>query len=83
MMKQPINFRLSLQAIQTFSLLERELHATKTAVVEVALQAYAQRKLSARNPLLAYAGSLDDADAKSMLHHIKTSRHNKEKNLFL
>jgi len=82
-MKQLVNFRLSPQAVYTLLMLEKKLHTTKTAVVEVALQAYAKQNLAVKNPLLAFAGALDADVAKKMLHDIKTNRRNKSKDISL
>ena len=77
MMKQAVNFRLSQQTMYALSLLEEKLHASKTRVVEIALQAYAKQKLPLKNTLLAYAGVLGENEAENLLHHIKTNRRNK------
>lgn len=77
-MKQVVNFRLSSHAISTLSILERELHASKTAIVEKALQFYAKKKLSYKNLLLEYAGILDENEASLMLAAIESNKHNKD-----
>jgi predicted transcriptional regulator len=82
-MKQAVNFRLSAQTIHTLYLLEEKMHATKTAIIEVALQAYAKQKLHPHNGLLSFAGMLDNDEANNMLKNIKKSRRNKNKDIFL
>ncbi len=77
-MKQAVNFRLSNRAIITLSLLEQKLHASRTAIVEKALQVYAKKELPAQNPLLGYAGILNAQEADEILMNIETSKHNKD-----
>lgn len=77
-MKQVMNFRLSNHAVSTLSVLVKKLHTSKTAVVEQALQIYAEKELPKQNLILGYAGILDDVEADSMLEVIKSSKHNKD-----
>ena len=76
-MKHVVNFRLTSQAINTLSILEKKLHTSKTAIVEKALQNYAKKELLSHNPLLAYAGTLDGKEASTMLDSITSSKYNK------
>jgi hypothetical protein len=77
MMKHAMNFRLNQQAINILLLLEKNMHTTKTAVIEAALEDYAKRRLPKRHELLAYAGILKNDEAEIMLNHIRASRRNK------
>ena len=76
-MKQAMNFRLSKHAALTLSILEHELHLSKTSIVEQALELYAQEKIKAKNSLLKFAGCFNGKEAEKMLENIKASRHNK------
>ena len=75
--KKPINFRLTHQALLVLALLEKKLHTSKTAVIEKALQFYADQKLKYDNPLMQYAGMLSDHESDEMLVAIKRDRKNK------
>ncbi len=75
--KKPINFRLTRQTLLLLTLLEKKLHTSKTAVVEKALQFYADKKLKFDNPVMQYAGIFSEKDADEMLVSIKRDRRNK------
>lgn len=75
--KKPINFRLTRQTLLLLTLLEKKLHTSKTAVVEKALQFYADQKLKFDNPVMQYAGIFSEKDADEMLVSIKRDRRNK------
>ena len=75
--KKPINFRLTHQALMILALLEKKLHTSKTAVIEKALQFYADQKLKCDNPLMQYAGMLSDKESDDMLIVIQSDRKNK------
>lgn len=75
--KKPINFRLKQQTLLILSLLEKKLHTSKTAVVEKALECYANQKLKYVNPFMRHVGIFSDEDADIMLSTIKKSRVNK------
>jgi hypothetical protein len=77
-MKKMVNFRLNEQIIGIISLLENKLHCSRTAVVEQALQFYAQKKMAEHENILKYAGVLSAQDANIMLSNIKDSRQNKD-----
>lgn len=76
--KKPINFRLTHQALMILALLEKKLHTSKTAVIEKALQFYADQKLKFDNPLMQYAGILSEKESDDMLVAIKSDRKNKK-----
>lgn len=80
-MKQVVNFRLNSKAISVLSLLEEKLHTSKTSVVEMALLEFAKKNLIKQNNLLEFAGVLSDSEADNMLSDIKTSKHNKKKEI--
>lgn len=75
--KRPANFRLSHQAMLILIRLEEKLHTSKTAVVEKALEYYADQKLKLRNNLMRYAGILSEKESNTMLSIIKNDRRNK------
>ena len=75
--KKPINFRLTRQTLLLLTLLEKKLHTSKTAVVEKALQFYANQKLKFDNPVMQYAGIFSEKDTDEMLASIKRDRRNK------
>ena len=75
--KKPINFRLTQQTLLLLTLLEKKLHTSKTAVVEKALQFYANQKLKFDNPVMQYAGIFSEKDTDEMLASIKRDRRNK------
>ena len=76
-MKQAVNFRLDHQAILALSLLEKQLQASKTDIVEQAIKLYAKKTLPKKNTLIQYAGSMSHEEAESMLKQIKKSKRNK------
>lgn len=77
-MKQVVNFRLSEQAINVLGILEKKLHYSKTAIVENALQLYADKELTKQAAILKYAGILNKQDADSMLATINKNKNNKD-----
>ena len=76
-MKQAMNFRLSTDVIATLTVLEKNLHHSKTKIVEDAVHAYAN-KLSIHQPLLKHAGVLSETDAEDILNVVRTNKHNKK-----
>jgi len=82
-MKHVVNFRLSNRALAALNLLEKELHTSKTDVVEKALQLYIKKILANRNILTNFAGILNDKEAESMLDSIQTNKHNKDDDIIL
>jgi hypothetical protein len=77
-MKQAVNFRLNHQAIIALSLLEKQLRASKTAIIERALAFYAKKELADQKSILQYAGILNEQEAQVMLDTIQSSKHNKD-----
>ena len=76
-MRRPMIFRFNNQAVMTLSALAKELHVSKTILLEQALQAYAKKTLFKKNTLMEYAGILHYEDAEKMGSAITSSRHNK------
>jgi hypothetical protein len=77
-MKQATNFRLSTKATSALQLLEKKMHTSKTAVVEMAILELAKKTLAQQNNLLAFAGILKAKEADDMLDVIKSHKHNKK-----
>lgn len=82
-MKQSSNFRLEDGVLNTINLLAKDLHKTKTNVVEEAVMHYAASLNSKRNALLQFAGSLAASDADAMLASIQRDKDSKEFDLGL
>lgn len=59
-------------------LLEKQLRASKTAIVEQALAFYAKKELAGQRSILQYAGILKEQEAQLMLDAIQSSKHNKD-----
>lgn len=83
-MRQAMNFRFTPETILTLTKLEKELHTSKTAVLEQALYYFAKKnKLrTIQQPLLQFAGKISARDANDMLKTV-TSRKNKKKDFKL
>jgi hypothetical protein len=82
-MKQVMNFRLSSEAVSILALLKEELHASKTDIIEDALRFYAKKKLAQEQPLLKFAGILNEKESQTMLSVIRSSRKNKKREIKL
>jgi hypothetical protein len=82
-MKQVVNFRLNEKTISVLAMLEKKLHASKTAIVEKALEMYARKELLQQKRILKFAGSLNIKDADTMLACIRENKHNKDKEIEL
>lgn len=76
--KRPMNFRLRHQVLIILARLEKKLHKSKTAVVETALEYYANQKLKLDNPIMRFAGVFSAQESEDMLSVIKSDRVNKE-----
>ena len=77
-MKKAVNMRLEENTVILLNSLSKELAITKTDVVERAIEFYSQDKVKKRNELMAFAGILDDDDAKIILESIAESRVDKD-----
>ena len=77
-MSQMVNFRLKEQTINVLIMLEKKLHYSKTAIVEKALQLYAQKELAKQTRLLKFAGCLNKKEADIMLASIHENKNNKD-----
>lgn len=77
-MRQAVNFRMNPESIAILSTLAKSLHQSKTAVVEHALQDYAQQKKRKMSPFLQFAGLLNEEDADEMLTVVRSSKNIKE-----
>lgn len=78
-MKSPTNFRLEEATLALLAQLAKQLHTTRTDIVEQAIAKYASLKIAKHNRLMALAGSFEEETADSMLNEIKQSRRNKIK----
>lgn len=76
-MKQQMNFRFDPETVAILSCLEVRLHASKTTIIEQALELYA-KKMQALHPLSKFIGILSDKESKKMLNTIKRGRRNKD-----
>ena len=77
-MKQAVNFRLDETILTTIEVLAKDLHTTKTDIIEKAVAQFAASKASKRNALMQFAGSLTSSDADSMLSGIQTDKNRKD-----
>jgi hypothetical protein len=77
-MKQLINFRFDPRTIASLEALAKQLHYSKTRIVEEAILHYAEEKQIRRSGLFSLAGSIPDDEADSMLEAIRDSKNRKE-----
>jgi len=77
-MKRAMNFRLDQQTITTISILEDELSASKTAIVEKAIAHYAKHKLTKQAAYMQHAGCLNEEESQQMIKAIKRGHKNKK-----
>ena len=77
-MRQASNYRLEESVIKTIDLLAKDLHTTKTNVIEEAVRFYAASLKNKRNALLQFAGSLAASDADAILADIQHDKNSKE-----
>ncbi|NOT84183.1 MAG: hypothetical protein HOP02_05220 [Methylococcaceae bacterium] len=82
-MKQATNFRLDEAILNTIGVLAKDLHTSKTNIVEKAVLQYAASLASNRNSLLQFAGSLNADDADTMLETIQQDKNRKDDDLHL
>jgi predicted transcriptional regulator len=77
-MRQASNFRLDETVINTINVLAKDLHMTKTNVIEEAVIQYAASLNTKRNALLQFAGSLGTSEADSILDSIQRDKNSKD-----
>lgn len=82
-MKQAVNFRLDETILTTIAILAKDLHTTKTDIIEKAVAQFATSKANRRNSLMQFAGSLNANDADSLLSAIKMDKNSKDIDLHL
>lgn len=75
-MKSPTNFRLEDTTFSLLTQLAKQLHTTRTDIVEQAITNYAKLKMAKHDRLMALVGSYDAETADNILNEIKKSRHN-------
>ena len=82
-MKQATNFRLDENTLTTIAVLAKDLHTSKTEIIEKAVLHYAATRLDNRNALLQFAGVLAADEADSMLNTIQADKSIKDNDLLL
>jgi hypothetical protein len=81
--KHPINFRLEENVLTTIALLAKDLHTSKTDIIEQAVLQFAASRVDRRNTLLQFAGTLTGDEADTILNTIKADKSNKDVDLLL
>ena len=82
-MKQAVNFRLDESTLTKIEVLAKDLHTTKTDIIEKAVEQFATSTANRRNALMQFAGSLTATDADSMLSAIQVDKNSKDIDLQL
>lgn len=82
-LKQAANFRLDEAILTTISVLAKDLHTTKTGIIEKAVIQFASSLENKKNPLLQFAGSLDSNEADAILNTIQMDKNSKDINVDL
>ncbi len=82
-MKRAINLRLEENVIVTLNQLSKELHTTKTDIVEKAINFFSKQNNIQQNQLLSFAGKLKKSDADAMLQAIEKDKNSKDFDLDL
>ncbi len=77
-MKRAINLRLEENVIVMLNQLTKELHTTKTEVIEKAISFFSKQNNLKHNQLLQYAGNLKSNNAQRMLENIKDDKNFKD-----
>ena len=77
-MKQAVNFRLDESILTKIEVLAKDLHTTKTDIIEKAVEQFAASTANRRNALMQFAGSLTANDADSMLSAIQRDKNSKD-----
>jgi predicted transcriptional regulator len=82
-MKQAANFRLDETVLTTIAVLAKDMHTTKTDIIEKAVAQFAASTAKRRNTLMKFAGLLTATDAENMLSAIRTDKSSKDIDLHL
>jgi hypothetical protein len=82
-MKRAVNLRLEESSIATLNLLTKELHTTKTEVIEKAISFFSKQNNLKQNQLLQFAGKLKNSNADNMLQSIVDDKNSKDFDLLL
>jgi hypothetical protein len=82
-LKQAANFRLDEAILKTISILAKDLHTTKTGIIEKSVIQFATSLENKRNSLLQFAGSLDSNEADAILNVIQSDKNSKDINIQL
>ena len=77
-MKRAVNLRLEENVIITLNQLSKELHTTKTDIIEKAISFFSKQNNIQHNQLLNFAGKLKKSDADTMLQTIITDKNAKD-----
>jgi len=77
-MKRAVNLRLDENVIYTLNQLSKELHTTKTEIIEKALNLFSKNNQEQHNNLLKFAGKLKDREADKMIGDIKNNKDSKD-----
>jgi len=77
-MKRAVNIRLDEQIIYILNQLTQELQATKTEIIERAIELFRKENQIKQNNLLQFAGSLKSSEADKMLQDIQESKNSKD-----
>ncbi len=77
-MKRAVNLRLEESVIVTLNRLSKELHSTKTEVIEKAISLFSKQNNLQQNKLLQFAGKLKSHDADGILSSIKEHKNSKD-----
>jgi len=77
-MKRAVNLRLEENVIVTLNQLTKELHTTKTDIIEKAIKFFSKQNNLQHNQLLEFAGKLKANDADNILHTIIESKNSKD-----
>ncbi|MEA2017611.1 MAG: hypothetical protein U9N59_04110 [Campylobacterota bacterium] len=77
-MKRAVNLRLEENIIYTLNQLSKELHTTKTDIIEKAINIFSKENNLKKNNLLQFAGVLKNVEADKLLLDIKTNKNTKD-----
>lgn len=76
-MKRAVNLRLEENIIYTLNQLSKELHTTKTDIIEKAINIFSKENSLKKNNLLQFAGVLKSVEADKLLLDTKNSKNTK------
>jgi predicted transcriptional regulator len=77
-MKKAVNLRLDENIIITLEQLSKELHTTKTDIIEKSIKLFSQDNKKSQNNLLQFAGTLNSTDSEEILKAIKEDKNSKD-----